>query len=136
MSKGKAVQDGVRVKLATGMTWEKLAALTPAEIKTKEAWPAGFFPLPHPHHEAGGMLFPKSQIDEVKKQTARDITRFDLDYDLPDHLLPEFPAPIYLTTRPDLGDVSKGKLVTLRNFNDLFKDILTPVQLDGLRLLP
>ena len=61
--------------------------------------------------------------------------RFDLDFDLPQHLLPEFPAPIYLTTRPDLGDVSQGKLVTLRNFNELFKDILNPKQLEGLRLL-
>jgi hypothetical protein len=43
-------------------------------------------------------------IDEVKKQEGRDLTRFDLDFDLPDHLLPEFPALIHLTTRPDLGD--------------------------------
>ncbi len=135
MSKGKAVQDGVRVKLAPGMTWEKLAAMKPEEIKAKDAWPAGFFPLPHPHHEAGGMVFPKPQIDEVKKQTERDLTRFDLDFDIPQHLLPEFPAPIYLTTRPDLGDVSKGQLVTLGNFNGLFKDILNPKQLEGLRLL-
>lgn len=135
MSRGKPVQGGVRVKLSKGMTWEKLAAMKPDEIKSADAWPAGFFPLPHPHHEAGGMVFPKPQIDEVKKQTARDIIRFDLDFDLPQHLLPEFPAPIYLTTRPDLGDVSKGKLVTLRNFNELFKDILNPKQLEGLRLL-
>ena len=33
-------------------------------------------------------------------RTGRDLTRFDLDYDLSDHLLPEFPAPIYLATRP------------------------------------
>jgi cytochrome c peroxidase len=135
MSRGKPVQGGVRVKLPKGMTWEKLAALKPDEIKSADAWPAGFYPLPHPHHEAGGMVFPTLQIDEVKKQTARDIARFDLDFDLPKHLLPEFPAPIYLTTRPDLGDVSKGKLVTLRNFNELFKDILNPKQLEGLRLL-
>ena len=70
MSRGKAVQDGVRVKLAAGTTWEQLAALTPDEIKAQNAWPAGFFPLPHPHHEAGGMIFPKPLIDEVKKQTA------------------------------------------------------------------
>ena len=70
MSRGKAVQDGVRVKLAAGMTWDKLAALTPDQIKAQDAWPAGFFPLPHPHHEAGGMVFPKLLIDEVKKQTA------------------------------------------------------------------
>ncbi len=135
MSRGKPVQEGVRVRLPQGMTWEKLAAMSPDEIKGKSLWPAGFYPLPHPHHEAGGMVFPKPQIDEVKKQTARDLTRFDLDYDLPQNLLPEFPAPIYLTTRPDLGDVSKGQLVTLANYYDLFKGTLNPKQLEGLRLL-
>jgi cytochrome c peroxidase len=135
MSRGKPVQEGVRVKLPEGMTWGKLAALSPEEIKEKQLWPTGFLPLPHPHHEAGGMVFPKFLIEEIKKQTERDLTRFDLDFDMPDHFLPEFPAPIYLTTRPDLGDVSQGKLVTLANFNELFKDILNPKQLEGLRLL-
>jgi len=135
MSRGKPVQDGVRVKLPEGMNWEKLAALSPDEIKQRQLWPAGFLPLPHPHHEAGGMIFPKFLIEETKKQTDRDLTRFDLDFDLPDHFLPEFPAAIYLTTRSDLGDVSQGKLVTLSNFNELFKDILNPKQLEGLRLL-
>ncbi|MDO9310469.1 MAG: cytochrome B6 [Nitrosomonas sp.] len=135
MSNGKPVQEGVRTRLPSGMTWEKLAAMTPEDIKSKNLWPAGFFPLPHPHHEAGGMVFPQPLIDETKRQTGLDLMRFDLDFDLPQHLLPEFPAPIYLTTRPDLGDVSQGKLVTLRNFNELFKDILNPKQLEGLRLL-
>ncbi len=135
MSKGKPVQEGLRVRLPQGVTWQKLAEMTPGEIKRQNLWPAGFYPLPHPHHEAGGMVFPKVQIDEVKKQNARDLTRFDLDFDLPQHLLPEFPAPIYLTTRPDLGDVSKGQLVTLANYYDLFKDCLNPKQLEGLRLL-
>jgi len=135
MSRGKPIQEGVRVKLPTGTSWNDLANMTPEDIKTKKLWPAGFFPLPHPHHEAGGMVFPQPQIDEVKKQTSRDLTRFDLDFDLPQHLLPEFPAPIYLTTRPDLGDVSGGQLVTTDNFYELFKDILNPKQLEGLRLL-
>ena len=135
MSRGKAVQDGVRVKLPGGQTWEKLATMSPEEIKNKDMWPAGFLPLPHPHHEAGGMVFPKQLIDETKLQTGRDLTRFDLDFDLPKHFLPEFPAPIYLTTRPDLGDVSQGKLVTLDNFFSMFKDILNPKQIEGLRLL-
>jgi cytochrome c peroxidase len=81
------------------------------------------------------MLFPKHHIDEILKQEQRDLTRFDLDYDLPTHLLPEFPPPIFLTTRPDLGDVSKGKLVTIDNFHELFNGILNPKQLEGLRLL-
>ena len=36
MSRGKPVQDGVRVKLPAGMTWEKLAALSPEEVKEKQ----------------------------------------------------------------------------------------------------
>jgi cytochrome c peroxidase len=135
MTRGKPVQGGVRVKLPRGMTWEKLAGMTPDQIKEGDHWPAGFFPLPHPHHENGGMVFPKPQIDEIKKQTGRDLTRFDLDFDLPQHLLPEFPAPIFITTRPDLGDVSQGKLVTLENFEELFKGFLNTKQLEGLRLL-
>jgi cytochrome c peroxidase len=135
MSRGKAVQDGVRVKLPANMTWDKLASMSQDEIRNQNAWPAGFLPLPHPHHESGGMIFPQLLIDETKKQTERDLTRFDLDFDLPDHFIPDFPAAIFLTTRPDLGDVSKGELVTLANFERLFKDILNQKQLEGLRLL-
>jgi len=135
MSRGKAVQEGVRIKLPKGMTWEALAAMSPEEIREKDLFPAGFFPLPFPNHPEGGMLFPKFQVEEIKKQEGRDLTRFDLDFDLPDHFLPEFPAPIYLTTRPDLGDVSKGKLVTIMNYYELFNGILNPKQLEGLRLL-
>jgi len=135
MSRSKPIQEGVRVKLPPGMTWGRLAAMSPEEIREKNLFPAGFFPLPHPNHPEGGMVFPKFHIDEIKKQEGRDLTRFDLDFDLPDHLLPEFPAPIFLTTRPDLGDVSKGKLVTIDNYYELFNGILNPKQLEGLRLL-
>lgn len=135
MSRGKAVQDGARVKLPPGTTLQQLAAMTPEAISEKGLFPKGFMPLPHPNHPEGGMLFPKFHIDEVKKQAGRDLTRFDLDFDIPDHFLPEFPPPIYLTTRPDLGDVSQGKLVTTQNFFELFNGILNPKQLEGLRLL-
>src|SRR5712692_2468661 len=135
MSRGKPVQEGVRAKLPQGMSWEKLQAMSPEEVRGKDVFPAGFLPLPHPNHPEGGMVFPKFHINEVQKQEGRDLTRFDLDFDLPDHFLPEFPAPIYMTTRPDLGDVSQGKLVTLDNFYDLFNGILNPKQLEGLRLL-
>ncbi|MCJ7492750.1 MAG: cytochrome B6 [Deltaproteobacteria bacterium] len=135
MSRGKPIQEGVRVKLPPGMTWERLAAMSPEEIREKSLFPAGFFPLPHPNHPEGGMVFPKFHIEEVKKQEGRDLTRFDLDFDLLDHFLPEFPAPIHLTTRPDLGDVSQGKLVTIDNYYELFNGILNPKQLEGLRLL-
>jgi len=135
MSRGKPVQEGVRVKLPGGVKWEQLASLTPTEIRDKDLFPKGFLPLPHPNHAEGGMLFPKFEIDEINKQEERDLTRFDLDFDIPDHFLPEFPPPIFLTTRPDLGDVSKGKLVTIDNFYELFNGILNPKQIEGFRLL-
>jgi cytochrome c peroxidase len=135
MTRGKPVQGGVRVKLGKGMTWDQLAQMSPEEIRQRDSFPAGFLPLPHPNHPEGGMVFPKFHIDEVKRQEGRDLTRFDLDFDLPDHFLPEFPAAIFLTTRPDLGDVSQGQLVTNRNFFQLFNGVLTPKQLNGLRLL-
>ena len=135
MSRGKPVQDGVRVKLPAGATWEALEKMSPDEIREKGLFPSGFLPLPHPNHPEGGMVFPHFLIDEVKKQTGRDLTRFDLDFDIPDRFLPEFPAPIYLTTRPDLGDVSRGRLVTTDNYYELFNGILNPKQLEGLRLL-
>jgi cytochrome c peroxidase len=135
MSRGKPVQEGVRVKLPGGMTWAQLTAMTPADIRAKGVFPKGFLPLPHPHHAEGGMVFPTFHIAEIKQQEERDLTRFDLDFDLPDHVLPEFPPPMFLTTRPDLGDVSQGQLVTIANFYQLFNGILNPKQLEGLRLL-
>src|SRR6266403_4684157 len=135
MSGRKAIQGGIRVKLPAGATWDALAKMTPDEIRDKSVFPAGFLPLPHPNHPEGGMVFPVFHINEVKKQTGRDLTRFDLDFDLPDAFLPEFPAPIFLTTRPDLGDVSRGRLVTTDNYYELFNGVLNAKQLEGLRLL-
>ena len=135
MSRGKPVQAGVRAKLPAGVTWDQLSAMSPEDIRAKGLWPAGFLPLSHPNHAEGGMVFPAYHIAEVKKQTGRDLARFDLDFDLPDHVLPEFPPAINLTTRPDLGDVSQGKLVTSENYYELFNGILNPKQLEGLRLL-
>jgi cytochrome c peroxidase len=135
MTGGKPVQRGVRVKLPPGVSWEDLSAMTPEKIRDGDLFPTGFLPLPHPNHPEGGMLFPEFEIDEIRRQEARDLARFDLDFDLPEHFLPEFPAPIFLTTRPDLGDVSRGRLVTADNYFELFDGILNPKQIEGLRLL-
>jgi cytochrome c peroxidase len=135
MSRGKPVQQGVRVKLPPGVTWAALAKMSPAEIRDREQWPAGFYPLPHAKHAEGGMVFPHFQIDETKRQEGRDLQRFDVEFDIPDPFLPEFPPAIYLTPRKDLGDVSRGKVVTIDNFFELFDGILNPKDLDGLRLL-
>jgi cytochrome c peroxidase len=130
MSRGKPIPVGPTARLAPDLTWEKLAALSPDEVRDKGLFPKGYLPLPHPKHDAGGMLFPQMEI----KQLAR-LERFDVDFDLPEQFLPEFPPAIYLTTRPDLGDVSQGQMVTLDNFQQLFNGILNAKDLEGLRLL-
>src|SRR5262247_3001835 len=43
MSRNKPIQEGVRVRLRSEVTWEQLAALTPDEIKNRSLWPAGFY---------------------------------------------------------------------------------------------
>ena len=131
----KPVQEGVRVKLAAGVTWDALAAMSPDEIRQKGLLPPGFLPLPHVKHATGGQVFPDRQIDEIRRQEGRDLRRFDVNFDFPDHITAEFPPPIFLTTRPELGDVSRGQLLTIRNFYEIMNGIVTPVQMEGLRLL-
>src|SRR5258708_17956742 len=89
MSRGKPIQAGVGVKLLKGTTWESLSRVSAQDIRAKGLFPAGFMPLPHPNHPEGVMVFPKFQIEEIKKQEQRDLTRFDLDFDLPDHFIPK-----------------------------------------------
>jgi cytochrome c peroxidase len=128
MSRGKPLCVGPTARLPEGVTWDKLAALSPAQIKEK-----GLFPypsLPHPLHVNGGQVFPQMQIDMFPR-----LERFDVEFDLPEVFLPEFPPAIFLQNRPELGDVSRGQVVHLGNFRELFKEIMTPVQLEGMRLL-
>ena len=131
----KPVQAGVRVKLPAGVTWDSLSQTSPAEIRARGLFPAAFLPLPHVKQATGGQVFPNVQIDEVARQEQRNLRRFDVDFDLPDHLTPEFPPPIFLTTHPELGDVSHGQLLTIKNYYALMVGVLTPVQIEGLRLL-
>ncbi|MEN3335957.1 MAG: hypothetical protein V7641_5322 [Blastocatellia bacterium] len=127
MTRGKPIPVGPTARLK-GVTWEQLGRMSPEEIRNKDAFP--YLPLPHVNHPVGGMVFPQAEIKALPR-----LERFDMDFDLPEHFLPEFPPAIFLTTRPDLGDVSKGQLVTINNFYDLFNGILNPKQLDGFRLL-
>ena len=131
----KLVQGGVRVRLPQGVSWDSLASMTPDEIRQKGFLPAGFLPLPHVRQATGGQVIPKQQIDEISRQEGRDLKRFDVDFDLPAHLTPEFPPPVFLTTHPELGDVSRGQLLTIKNHYSMMVGFLTPVQLEGLRLL-
>ena len=60
MDRGKPLQEGVRVKLPAGATWEQLAAMSPDQIRDQNLLPKGFYPLPHPNHLEGGFVFPLS----------------------------------------------------------------------------
>jgi cytochrome c peroxidase len=133
--KRKPVQGGVRVKLPRDVTWDQLAQMSPGAIAEGSLLPQGFLPLPHVKQATGGQVFPNNQIDTIKDRESRSLRRFDVDFDLPEQFTPEFPAPIYLTTHPELGDVSQGSLLTIKNYYALMVGILTPVQLEGMRML-
>jgi cytochrome c peroxidase len=128
MSRGKPIPIGPTARLAQGRTWEALATMTPDAIQQANAFP--YPALPHPKQTTGGQVFPPMQLAMFPR-----LERFDVDFDLPDVFLPEFPPAIFLQNRPELGDVSLGEVVSINNFYALFKDLLTPVQLDGLRML-
>jgi cytochrome c peroxidase len=129
MSRGKLQPIGPTARLRDGITsFEALAALSPAEIKRRDLFP--YLPLPHPSHATGGMVFP-----QVQTKIHPELDRFDVELDIPDGFLPEFPPPLFLTSRPDLGDVSRGQEITEQNFEELLDGIVPPFQLDGFRLL-
>lgn len=127
MTRGKPILMGPTARLRE-TNWDELGKMTPVEIKER-----GLFPypsLPHPKHTPGGQVFPEMQIEQFPR-----LRRFDVDFDLPEEFLPEFPPAIFLQNRPELGDVSRGEVVSINNYYRLFKGLVTPVQLDGLRLL-
>jgi len=129
MSGGKPLPVGPTARLARGVTWEALAGMPADEIKRKALFP--YIPLPHPlEPDGGGMVFPESQL-----ATHPELDRVDVAFDIPDAYLPEFPPPLYLTTRPGRGDMARGQEIPLKNYYPLLKDHLTPLQLDGARLL-
>ena len=68
MSRGKPVQDGVRAKLPAGMTWERLAGMSPEEIREKGLFPAGFFPLPTPTIRKVACSFPSSILRRLRSK--------------------------------------------------------------------
>jgi len=128
MSRGKPLAVGPTARLPQGMTFDRLAGMSPDQVKQAKAFP--YPPLPHPKQMVGGQVFPQVQTAAFPR-----LERFDVEFDLPEAFLPEFPPAIFLTSRPELGDVSRGEVVSFNNFHRLFKDIITPVQLDGLRML-
>jgi hypothetical protein len=131
MTRGKPIPVGPVVRLPEGVqSWEELGDLSLAEIRQRNLFPAGFMPLSHPLQSIGHQLFPQNWT-----RAHPEHERFDVDFDIPEAYLPEFPPPLFLTTRPDLGDVSRGYEITQANFRELMDGIITPEQMEGLRLL-
>jgi hypothetical protein len=44
--------------------------MTPADVRKQNVFPAGFLPLPHPHHAEGGITFSQFHIDEISARKA------------------------------------------------------------------
>src|SRR6202030_4059301 len=101
MSRGKPIAVGPTARLPAGMTWEALDKLSPAEIRERDIFP--YKALPHAAQGGGlgGQVFPQMQIKMFPR-----LERYDVEFDLPEGFLPEFPPAMFLQNRPELGDVS------------------------------
>src|SRR5262249_50634318 len=110
MSGGKPIMAGPVARLPKEFSsWEELARVSPDEMKRRDVFP--FKPLAHPLQSTAHMLFP-----EQWTRIHPEHVRIDCDFDIPDAYLPEFPPPLFLTTHKELGDVTKGREITLGNY--------------------
>ncbi|MBT8271510.1 MAG: cytochrome C, partial [Bacteroidia bacterium] len=125
----KPIMKGPISRLPKGTkSFEELAQLSPEEIKANDLFP--FKPLAHPLSSTAHMVFPDSWNEAHPEHL-----RIDVDHDYPDQYLPEFPPPMFLTNHKELGDVTKGKEVTISNYYEIFNGLLTPEQMEGLKEL-
>jgi cytochrome c peroxidase len=125
----KGVPAGPIARLPQGVgSFLALAAMSPDDVKRRDLFP--YKPLAHPLQSTAHMLFPKMWVDAHPEHT-----RIDLDFDIPDSYLPEFPPPLFLTTHKELGDVTEGQEVTLGNYYEIFDGLLTAEQMEGLKEL-
>lgn len=129
MSRGRPVMAGPVARLPEAAAdWEALSDFTPDEIRDGDLFP--YQPLAHPLQTTAHMLFPQAWVKAHPEHE-----RIDVDFDLPDAYLPEFPPAMYLTTHKELGDVSRGREITLGNYFEVFNGLLTAEQMEGLKEL-
>jgi cytochrome c peroxidase len=129
MSGGKPIMAGPVARLPKAVDrWESLAAMAPEEIYELDIFP--YMPLAHPLHTTAHMVFPPSWI-----RAHPEHERIDVDLDIPEAYLPEFPPPLFLSNHKELGDVSGGKEITLGNYYEIFDGLLTAEQMEGLKEL-
>lgn len=129
MSGGKPIMQGPVARLSSQVaSFEELASLPAEVIKQRDLFP--YKPLAHPLQSTAHMVFPAAWV-KVHPQHER----IDVDMDIPDAYLPEFPPPLFLSTHLELGDVTHGREVTFDNYYDIFDGLLTPEQMEGLKEL-
>ncbi|MBI1355447.1 MAG: cytochrome C [Acidobacteria bacterium] len=129
MSRGKPLPVGPTGRLPQGVeSWEAYAALPASKVRERGGFP--YPPLDHPLHSTAHMVFPNAWTAAHPEHE-----RMDVGMDIPDCYLPEFPPAMYLTTHLELGDVTRGVEVTYGNYFEIFRGLLTPEQMEGLRLL-
>jgi cytochrome c peroxidase len=129
MSGGKPIMVGPVARLPKGVdSFEQLAQLSPEAIKSRDLFP--YKPLAHPLQSTAHMVFPLSWIKAHPEHR-----RMDCDLDIPEAYLPEFPPPMFLTNHKELGDVTRGREVTLSNYYEIFNGLLTGEQMEGLKEL-
>ena len=129
MTRGKPIMQGPTARLAKGVeSFEALAALDADAIRARDLFP--YKPLAHPLQSIGHMLFPDEWVKAHPEHA-----RVDVDFDIPTAYLPEFPPPLFLTTHKELGDVSRGREITIGNYYEIFNGLLTPEQMEGVKEL-
>jgi len=129
MSGGKPIMQGPVARLPKGVeSFEGLSEMSPEAIRKADVFP--YKPLAHPLQTTAHMLFPESWL-----RAHPEHERMDVDFDIPEAYLPEFPPPMFLTTHKELGDVSQGDEVTFGNYYALFNGLLTGEQMEGLKEL-
>lgn len=125
----KPIMAGPVARLPKSVSsFEDLGQLAPEEIRKRDLFP--YKPLAHPLQTNAHMLFPESWL-----KVHPEHRRVDVDMDIPDDYLPEFPPPLFLTTHKELGDVSNGQEITLQNYYEIFDGLITPEQMEGLKEL-
>ena len=101
MSRGKPLVVGPTARLPEGTDWDTLASMSAEDIGKKDIFP--YKALPHPAQGGGlgGQVFPPMQIKMFPR-----LERYDVEFDLPEAFVAEFPPAMFLQNRPELGDVS------------------------------
>jgi hypothetical protein len=129
MAGGKPVMAGPVARLPKRVaSFEDLASLGADVIRDRDLFP--YKPLAHPLATTAHMVFPPAWVKSHPEHE-----RMDLDLDIPEPYLPEFPPPMFLSNHKELGDVTGGREITLSNYYETFDGLLTAEQMEGLKEL-